>query len=75
MLINASSVLAGSLTMTFADGAGYGGAVVLRNVTFKAASVPSRTTLLLTPSDLVTAATLKNLLPKTVSSFYPFKVR
>jgi hypothetical protein len=75
MLVNTTRVTSGSVTMTFADGTGYGGVVEARNVTFKAASATSKTTLLLTTSDLVTAATLKNLLPQTVSSFYPFRIR
>ena len=76
MAINSSSAGSGSLLMTFASGSGYGGVVVLRNITFKAATTSGlRTTLLLAVSDLVSAGTLKNLLPATVASFYPFKVR
>jgi hypothetical protein len=76
MAINTSSTASGSLLVTFASQSGYGGFVVLRNVTFRAATTSgSRATLLLSVSDLVSVGTLKNLLPKTVSSFYPFKVR
>jgi hypothetical protein len=75
ILVNTAFAASGSVTMTFADGSGFGGTVEVRTFTFKAASTASKTNLLLTTSDLVTATTLKDLLPKTVSSFYPFRIR
>jgi hypothetical protein len=76
LVINAAAAATGSVTLTFADGTGYAGAVGVRSFTFKTSSVTAKAGMLvISASDLVAATTLKNLLPKTVTSFYPVKTR
>ena len=76
-VINESAATTGSVTMAFADGTGFGGAVEVRKVTFRAATAAARTgALTITATDLSGAGpTLTNLLPRTVTSFYPFRTR
>jgi hypothetical protein len=76
LVINTAAAATGSVTLTFADGTGYAGIVGVRTFTFKVSSVTARTgTLAISASDLVGATTLKNMLPKTVTSFYPVRTR
>ena len=77
LVVNKSAVLTGSITMAFADATGFAAAVEMIKLTFKAAATAGRIgSLTITASDLSGAGpTLTNLLPRTVTSFYPFRTR
>jgi hypothetical protein len=74
-LSNTTSTSTGVFSMTFADNNGIAGAVEMRKLTFKAASVVGRTgALSVTVLDLSGVA-LTNFLARAVSPFFPIKTR
>ena len=74
--VNTTGTSTGSLTMSVASSTGFSGAVQLRKITFKAASVAARSGVLaLFVSELTTATTYATLLPTTVAAVYPVVIR
>lgn len=73
--LNTSNTATGFYTMTMANPSGFAGAVEMRRLTFKAASVAGRNgTLAITVLDLSGVA-LTNFVTKAVSPFFPIRTR
>lgn len=73
--INSTSTATGSYTMTMANTTGFGGAVEIRKLTFKAASTVGKTGSLSVAVLDLTGIALTNFLAKTVSLSFPIKTR